>query len=137
MAPVHETMPILAADGDAYPAIQLVKDAFERDGESVWDLSKEASRISTVWPYGLIKIKTLAHARIVIMSKDTELDASDFHVAVRRREHTEAPWYWEIWAAGKSKSVMRSERHFETMSEAIKEGKAALRAFLHKRFRAA
>jgi hypothetical protein len=100
-------------------------------------LSKEASRISTVWPYGLIKIKTLAHARIVIMSKDTELDASDFHVAVRRREHTEAPWYWEIWAAGKSKSVMRSERHFETMSEAIKEGKAALRAFLHKRFRAA
>jgi hypothetical protein len=71
------------------------------------------------------------------MLEDTEPEPSDFHVAVRRREHTETPWYWEIWAAGKTKSVDRSKRHFKTMSEAIKEGKAALRAFLHKRFRAA
>jgi hypothetical protein len=71
------------------------------------------------------------------MSKNTELDPSDFHVAVRRREHTERPWRWEIWEAGKTKAVMSSDQHFATMSEAIKQGKAALGAFLLKRFHAA
>ena len=71
------------------------------------------------------------------MSKDKNLDPSDFHVAVRRREHMETPWYWEIWAAARTKSVVRSDCHFKTMSEASKDGKAALRAYLRKRFRAA
>jgi hypothetical protein len=71
------------------------------------------------------------------MSKDKDLDPSDFHVAVRRRDHTETPWYWEISAAARTKAVMSSDRHFKTMSEASKDGKANLRAYLRKRFRAA
>jgi hypothetical protein len=63
-----------------------------------------------------------------------ELEPSDFHVAVRRRDHTETPWRWEIWAAGKTKAVEHSERHFATMSEALKQGKAALKELLEKRF---
>ena len=70
------------------------------------------------------------------MSKDN-LDPSDFHVAVRRRDHTEKPWYWEISAATRTKAVMSSDRHFKTMSKASKAGKAALRDYLRKRFRAA
>jgi hypothetical protein len=68
------------------------------------------------------------------MSDETELEPSDFHVAVKRREYTAAPWRWEIWAAGKTKAVAHSERHFTSMSEALKQGKAALRALLQKRF---
>jgi hypothetical protein len=63
-----------------------------------------------------------------------EMEPSDFHVAVRRRDHTETPWRWEIWAAGKTKAVEHSEGHFATMSEALKQGKAALRELLEKRF---
>ena len=71
------------------------------------------------------------------MSKHTDLEPSDFHVAVRRREHAETPWYWELWAAARTKAVMRSDRYFSRMSDASKDGKAALRAYLRKRFRAA
>jgi hypothetical protein len=68
------------------------------------------------------------------MSKEMELEPSDFHVAVKRREHTDTPWRWEIWTAGKTKAVAQSERHFATMSEAMKLGKAALKALLQQKF---
>ena len=68
------------------------------------------------------------------MSKEMELEPSDFHVAVKRREHTDTPWRWEIWAAGKTKAIAQSERHFATMSEAMKLGKAALKALLQQKF---
>jgi hypothetical protein len=67
------------------------------------------------------------------MSND-ELKPGDFHLAVRRRERSETPWRWEIWAAGRTKAVEQSNRHFVTMSEAAKEGKAALKALIRKRF---
>ena len=67
------------------------------------------------------------------MSKN-ELEPSDFHVAVRRREHTLTPWRWEIWAAVHTKAVEQSKCHYATMTEAIREGKAALKALLKKRF---
>jgi hypothetical protein len=63
------------------------------------------------------------------MSKEIKLEPGDFHVAVRRREHAEVPWRWEIWAAGRTKSVAQSNVHYATMSQAAKEGKAALKAF--------
>jgi hypothetical protein len=63
-----------------------------------------------------------------------ELEPGDFHVAVKRREFTDTPWRWEIWAAGKTRAVAQSERHFATMSQAIKQGKAALKQLLRKRF---
>jgi hypothetical protein len=49
------------------------------------------------------------------MSKDKDLDPSDFHVAVRRRDHTETPWYWEISAAARTKAVMSSDRHLDNV----------------------
>jgi hypothetical protein len=53
---------------------------------------------------------------------------------VKRREYTNSPWRWEIWAAGRAKAVARSTRHFASMSEAMKQGKAALKAILQKKF---
>jgi hypothetical protein len=63
-----------------------------------------------------------------------ELEPGDFHVAVRRREHSETPWRWEIWAAAQTKAVEQSKSHYPTMSQAIREGKAALNALVKKRF---
>jgi len=37
-------------------------------------------------------------------------------------------------AAGKTKPVAHSEHHFETMSEAMKQGKTALKALLERKF---
>jgi hypothetical protein len=68
------------------------------------------------------------------MSKEMELEPGDFHLAVKRREYTDTPWRWEIWAAGKTKPVAQSQLHFATMSEAMKLGKAALKALLQQKF---
>jgi hypothetical protein len=68
------------------------------------------------------------------MYEEEELGPDDYHLAVRRREHTETPWRWEIWAAGKTKAVDRSKQHYARMSEALKEGKATLRNLLRTRF---
>jgi hypothetical protein len=68
------------------------------------------------------------------MTDYTGLEPGDFHVAVRRRDFADAPWRWEIWAAGKTRAVTQSGRHFRTMSEALKQGKAELKALLRKTF---
>jgi hypothetical protein len=69
------------------------------------------------------------------MSNDRiELEPSDYHLAVRRREHSETPWQWEIWAAGHNKAIEHSRAYYATMSEATRKGKAALKALLKKRF---
>ena len=65
---------------------------------------------------------------------DTQLEPCDFHVAVRRREHSKTPWRWEVWGAGRSKVVMHSKVYYATMSQASKEGKAALKALLREKF---
>jgi hypothetical protein len=63
-----------------------------------------------------------------------EKEPSDFHIAVRRRQHAETPWRWEIWAAAQTKAVAQSKQHFATMSEAMREGKAALKELLRNQF---
>ena len=68
------------------------------------------------------------------MSTVTELDPSDFHVAVKRREPPDKPWRWEIWAAGKTKAVRHSKEYYSTMSEATRQERAALKALLHEQF---
>jgi len=68
------------------------------------------------------------------MPKELQLEPGDFHLAVKRREYTDTPWRWEIWAAGKTKAVAQSDRHFGTMSEAMKHGKAALKILLQRKF---
>jgi hypothetical protein len=68
------------------------------------------------------------------MSDDVKFTPADYSVVVKRRDPGEKPWRWEIWVAGKSRHIERSEQPFATMSEATREGKAALKAFLAKRF---
>jgi hypothetical protein len=68
------------------------------------------------------------------MSDVLELEPSDYSVVVKRRDLGDAPWRWEIWVAGRSRPVERSERPFASMSQATREGKAALKALLAKEF---
>jgi hypothetical protein len=68
------------------------------------------------------------------MSDETELEPGDFHIAVKRRDYTDTPWRWEIWAAGKTRAVAQSAADFTTMSEAMKQGKAELKILLQKKF---
>ena len=68
------------------------------------------------------------------MSDGTELEPRDYYLAVKRRDYTDQPWRWEIWAAGKAKAVARSERRFATISEAMRQGKSALKVLLHTKF---
>jgi hypothetical protein len=59
------------------------------------------------------------------MSEDTDLEPRDFHIVVKRREHSQLPWRWEVWAAGKTKATEQpSPEHYATMSEAMKAGKS-------------
>jgi hypothetical protein len=52
-------------------------------------------------------------------------DPLDYTLAVKNKGRDPRPWRWEIHAAGKGKAVQQSD-FFETMSEAIRAGKAAL-----------
>jgi hypothetical protein len=68
------------------------------------------------------------------MSDDVKFTPADYSVVVKRRDPGERPWRWEIWVAGKSRPIERSEQPFASMSEATREGKAAFKTFLAKRF---
>jgi hypothetical protein len=58
------------------------------------------------------------------------IDHADFSVAVKRRGDSPKPWRWEIYRAGRSSPIGRSEIFFETMTEAGRAGKAALHVLL-------
>ena len=59
------------------------------------------------------------------MAKAPSFDPLDYTLAIRNKGQLSRPWRWEINEAGKNKPVQQSE-FFETMSEAIRAGKAAL-----------
>jgi hypothetical protein len=61
-----------------------------------------------------------------------EFDPADYSFVVKRRGNPPKAWRWEIYRAGKSDPVERSAVFFESMTEAIKEGKKALARFLAK-----
>jgi hypothetical protein len=67
------------------------------------------------------------------MSEDFEFDPADYSVVVKRRGNPPKPWRWEIYRAGKNDPVERSAVFFESMAEALKEGKKALAHFLAPR----
>ena len=54
------------------------------------------------------------------------INHADFSVVVKNRES----WRWEIYRAGRTSPIERSEAFFETMGEANRAGKAALRLLL-------
>ena len=62
-----------------------------------------------------------------------EFDPADYSFAVKRRGSPQKPLRWEIYCAGKSAPVKRSPVFFDSMAEAIKEGKKALGHLLIKR----
>ena len=62
-----------------------------------------------------------------------EFEPADYSFVVKRRGTPQKPWRWEIYCAGKSAPVERSTVFFESMAEAVKEGKKALGRLLAKR----
>ena len=60
------------------------------------------------------------------------LDRTDFSVVVKNRARMPKPWRWEIYRAGRTSPIARSEDYFESQSAANLEGKAALEQMLNK-----
>ena len=61
-----------------------------------------------------------------------EFDPADYSFVVKRRGNPPKAWRWEIYRAGKHDPVERSAIFFESMAEALKEGKKALAHLLAK-----
>jgi hypothetical protein len=66
------------------------------------------------------------------MLEEFEFDPADYSFVVKRRGNPPKAWRWEIYCAGKNDPVERSAVFFESMTEAIKEGKKAFARFLAK-----
>jgi hypothetical protein len=58
------------------------------------------------------------------------LEHSDFSVVVKHRAPPPSSWRWEIYRAGRTSPIDRSETFFTTMSEAQRAGTKALRSML-------
>ena len=58
------------------------------------------------------------------------IDHADFSVVVKNRAAAPKAWKWEIYRAGRTSPIERSEACFETMTEANRAGKVALRLLL-------
>jgi hypothetical protein len=56
--------------------------------------------------------------------------SADYSVAVRRNRKPRDSWRWEIYRAGKSIPVERSQDYFQTMAAATRAGKVALKQLL-------
>jgi len=57
-------------------------------------------------------------------------DHPDFSVVVKHRAPPPKSWRWEIYRAGRTSPIDRSEAFFETMAEASRAGKVALALLL-------
>ncbi len=68
--------------------------------------------------------------RGVLQYKPAMLEHTDFSVVVKNRARPPKPWRWEIYRAGRTSPVDHSEVYFESMSEASRAGKAALKLML-------
>lgn len=58
------------------------------------------------------------------------IDHEDFSVVVKNRASPPKPWRWEIYRAGRTSPIEHSQVYFESMSEASRAGKAALKLML-------
>jgi hypothetical protein len=58
------------------------------------------------------------------------IDHEDFSVVVKHRAPPPKSWRWEIYRAGRTSAIDHSEVYFESMTEANRAGKAALRLML-------
>jgi hypothetical protein len=60
------------------------------------------------------------------------IDHEDFSVVVKHRALPPKSWRWEIYRAGRSSPIEHSKVFFESMTEASRAGKAALRLLLNE-----
>jgi hypothetical protein len=58
------------------------------------------------------------------------IDHEDFSVVVKNRASPPKPWRWEIYRAGRTSPIEHSEVFFESVAEANRAGKVALRSLL-------
>jgi hypothetical protein len=58
------------------------------------------------------------------------IEQADFSVVVKNRARPPKPWRWEIYRAGRTSPIDHSEVYFESMTEANRAGKAALKQML-------
>lgn len=58
------------------------------------------------------------------------IDHADFSVVVKDSAATPKSWRWEIYRAGRTSPIERSRALFESMAEASRAGKAALKSLL-------
>lgn len=58
------------------------------------------------------------------------IDDLDFSVVVKNRARPPKPWKWEIYRAGRTSPVQQSPVCFDSMTEASRAGKTALKLFL-------
>ncbi len=58
------------------------------------------------------------------------IENEDFSVVVKHRASPPKSWRWEIYRAGRTSPIERSEAFFESMTEANRAGKVALRLLL-------
>jgi hypothetical protein len=65
----------------------------------------------------------------VIMSRPM-IDHEDFSVVVKHRAPPPKSWRWEIYRAGRTSAIDHSEVYFDSMTEANRAGKAALKLML-------
>jgi hypothetical protein len=69
------------------------------------------------------------HSFCVIVSL-LMIDHEDFSVVVKHRAPPPKSWRWEIYRAGRASAIDHSEVYFESITEAGRAGKAALRLML-------
>jgi hypothetical protein len=58
------------------------------------------------------------------------IEHEDFSVVVKHRASPPKSWRWEIYRAGRTSPIERSEAFFESMTEANRAGKVALKLLL-------
>ena len=58
------------------------------------------------------------------------IDQTDFSVVVKNRARPPKSWRWEIYRAGRSSPIEHSAAYFESMPEAGRAGKEALKLML-------
>jgi hypothetical protein len=61
---------------------------------------------------------------------DARFAPTDFSVVVKNRAPPPRPWRWEIYRAGRNSPIEQSTVLYETMTEANRAGKKALKLLL-------
>jgi hypothetical protein len=79
---------------------------------------------------GKLNSKNKAHDSDLAGIQAAMIDHEDFSVVVKNRANPPKPWRWEIYRAGRTSPIEHSQVYFETMSEANRAGKAALKLML-------